>query len=91
MDANPPGAITGYRKLSQDDTDLFNEIKAHEQTLGELWQKVRNLAHGAEGLTAQDHQAVGRWASLARTHLETGLMYLGKAVARPTNGLGRLE
>jgi hypothetical protein len=77
--------IKGYRDLSQDEIDLINEIKAAEVLVGGLYQKVRertNVAHPDE--------FSGRWASIARTQLETGFMYLIKAVAKPDNGLGRM-
>ncbi len=83
--------VAGYRKLSQDELDLINEIKAAEDALLALWQQARSRAHAGDSVEAGDHHHMARWTSLARTHFETGFMYLTKAVARPTNGFGRNE
>jgi hypothetical protein len=72
-------SITGYRKLSQDELDIVNELKRVETTL------VKTAALVESG--APDRESA-RWISLARTHLETGMMFLVKAVTRPTGGLG---
>jgi hypothetical protein len=75
--------IAGYRDLSRAEVDLMNELKELE---GQVAAAVRRL--DAAAVVGTD-DAVGRWAALARTHLETGFMFAVKAVARPTNGLGR--
>ena len=75
--------IAGYRDLTQAEVDLMNELKAKEAEVGELYQRVAALAR------EDGDAAAGRWASLGRTDCETGFMYLIKAVARPSNGLGR--
>lgn len=75
--------IEGYRELDADEIDLINDIKEAEACAAELLAELekRNIQTGDEGAR--------RWAALARTHLETGFMFAIKAVARPTNGLGR--
>lgn len=73
--------IDGYRDLTQAEIDAMNELKAVEAKLGE-WFGIMQDATGPDG----DAQ---RWLSIARTHLETGFMFAIKAVAKPTNGLGR--
>lgn len=85
----PP--IVGYRDLSAEEVALINAIKELEAQAGALIHQLtlRNTVEHA-GKRVQDDAGVGRWVSLARTNLETGFMYLAKAVARPTNGLGRL-
>lgn len=65
--------ITGYRQLSEADAALMNEIKAEGVKLGELVAKLR----GTEGLDQ-------RWVSIGATDLQTGLMALTRAVAKPT-------
>lgn len=75
--------IAGYRDLTQAEIDLMNELKAAEAMVAGLYQRVAVLC-----LDNKDSGA-SRWASLGKTHCETGFMYLIKAVARPTNGLGR--
>ena len=74
--------ISGYRDLSEDEISLMNRIKAKEEMV-DLLAEVEDATRAAG-----DHEA-GRWASLARTHLETGFMFAVKAVARPDGGLGR--
>ena len=78
-----PQEIAGYRHMSDDELELINKAKAVEGTVGHLLSQIENqmAEHG-------DKEA-GRWLSLARTHLETGFMYATKAIARPSNGLGR--
>lgn len=65
--------ITGYRQLNESEAALMNEIKAKGVELGELVNKLRNTA-GIDG----------RWASIGATDLQTGLMALTRAVAKPT-------
>lgn len=65
--------ITGYRQLTEPEAALMNEIKAHGVALGELVEKLR----AAQNLD-------GRWISIGATDLQTGLMALTRAVARPT-------
>lgn len=64
--------ITGYRELSQFDIDLMNEIKAKGNDIGHI---VENLSGDAE----IDQRAL----AIAKTHLQTGLMWLTRAVAKP--------
>lgn len=75
--------ISGYRDLSQAEIDLMNELKRTEADIADLLNRVLR-----ELLNSSDVEAE-RWVSIARTHLETGMMFAIKAVARPTNGLGR--
>ena len=65
--------ITGYRQLNSVEAALMNEIKARGVELGELVNKLRNTA----GIDS-------RWASIGATDLQTGLMALTRAVAKPT-------
>lgn len=65
--------ITGYRQLTEGEAALMNEIKARGVELGELVAKLRGL----DGLDQ-------RWVSIGTTDLQTGLMALTRAVARPT-------
>lgn len=75
--------IKGYRDLSQEEIDLMNEIKAAEESVAGLYARVAELAK------KDGDAAAGRWASIGRTSLEQGFMFVLKAVARPSNGLGR--
>lgn len=65
--------ITGYRQLTEQEAALMNEIKARGVELGELVAKLRETA----GIDL-------RWVSIGATDLQTGLMALTRAVARPT-------
>lgn len=65
--------IQGYRELTQEEIDLMNEIKAKGAQLGELVARLRSNV----GIDQ-------RWASIGATDLQTGLMALTRAVARPT-------
>lgn len=91
--------ITGYRELTQAEIDLMNKIKAHAEATNDLIVEVRkhlsdqnlaavNATLGPSGtITEQSrlqHAEPGRWASLAKTDLQTGLMALTRAVAQPT-------
>ena len=77
--------IKGHRDLGSSDIELMNLLKQHEDTVGSLLEAV-----SARLDQVGDHEAK-RWVWIARTHLETGIMFAVKAVARPTEGLGRDE
>ena len=66
--------ITGYRQLNEEEAALMNEIKAKGQDLGKLVEVLR-------GMKDLDQ----RWISIGATDLQTGLMALTRAVARPTS------
>lgn len=65
--------ITGYRQLTEAEAALMNEIKAKGVELGAIVDKLR----AADGIDQ-------RWVSIGTTDLQTGLMALTRAVARPT-------
>lgn len=65
--------IKGYRELDQAEIDLMNEIKAKGAELGDLVITLRNAANADQ-----------RWVSIGATDLQTGLMALTRAVAKPT-------
>jgi len=65
--------IKGYRELNQAEIDLMNEIKAKGAELSYLVAKLR----ASETLDQ-------RWVSIGATDLQTGLMALTRAVAKPT-------
>lgn len=65
--------IKGYRELNEQEIAAMNEIKQKGAELGELVAKLKS----AEGLDQ-------RWVSIGATDLQTGLMALTRAVARPT-------
>ncbi len=67
--------ITGYRELNEQETAAINEIKQSAE-------EVRCLIESIINRPAVN--ADGRWASIARTHLQEGFMALTRAVAKPT-------
>ena len=68
--------IKGYRDLSQEEIDLINEIKGLGVQLEELILKLK---------CAQYSQKVDlKWVHVGEIDLQTGLMALTRAVARPT-------
>ena len=64
--------IAGYRELDQSEIDAMNEVKAKGVELGELVAKLR-----ANAVIDQ------RWVSIGATDLQTGLMALTRAIAKP--------
>ena len=70
-----PPPVTGYRKLSQAEVDLMNEIKAKGDDLGKLITEVLRPNKALDQ----------RWVSIGTTDIQTGIMALVRAVAQPTN------
>jgi len=73
--------ITGYRDLSAEEIALMNEVK-------ELAEKVRALLIRVELLPCDEpvsqSTSPSRAREIARTELQTGFMWLVRAIARPT-------
>ena len=65
--------IKGYRELGQAEIDAMNEVKAKGAELGELVAKLR-----------ANPEIDPRWVSIGATDLQTGLMALTRAIAKPT-------
>ena len=86
--------IKGYRELTQVEIDLMNEIKQQGLALDALLGKVHAhlsaqtvAAANAESKDEEhriDDAQPHRWAAIARTDFQTGLMALTRAVAQPT-------
>ncbi|MEM7706562.1 MAG: hypothetical protein AAF358_13470 [Pseudomonadota bacterium] len=72
--------IKGYRDLNQSEIELMNEIKSKGQELQELIDKVHRT--NSELVCTTEAEA-SRWASIARTHPQQGIMALTRAVAKP--------
>lgn len=60
--------------MSQKEIDAMNKIKAKGAELDALVQEVQAIP-----------EADQRWASIAKTDLQTGLMALTRTVAKPTS------
>jgi len=65
--------IKGYRELNADEIALMNEVKAKGAELGALVEKLR-----------ANKELDGRWIAIGATDLQTGLMALTRAIAKPT-------
>ncbi len=81
--------ITGYRELNQEEIDLMNEVKALEQTNLDLVAKIDaynnklcNSGTNADKAKVMDAEAY-RWGIMAKTEIETAMMKLTRAVAKP--------
>ena len=64
--------IKGYRELTEDEIAIMNEIKRFGEILGQLVDGMRACKNMDQ-----------RWVSIGATDLQTGLMALTRAVARP--------
>jgi hypothetical protein len=67
--------IDGYRQLTKEDADLMNKIKARGADLARLIDDLRSLKDRLDQ----------RCVSIGATELQTGLMWLTRAVAQPTH------
>jgi len=66
--------IKGYRELNQDEIDAMNKLKEVGVELGTIVDTMRS----AGDLLDQ------RWVSIGAKDLQTGLMALTRAIAKPT-------
>lgn len=64
--------IKGYRELDEAEIALMNEVKAQGVALGELVEKLRDMQSNDQ-----------RWVAIGATNLQTGLMALTRAIAKP--------
>lgn len=65
--------IKGYRELSAAEIAIMNDIKTKGAEIGDLVERLR----ATEGVDQ-------RWVSIGTTDMQTGLMALTRAVAKPT-------
>ena len=66
--------IKGYRELSAGEIELINHIKDQGFTLGLM----------IDSMVLEGTRFDQRWVSIARTHLQQGLMAMTRAIAQPT-------
>lgn len=64
--------IIGYRELTQEEINLMNQVKSEGEKLSQLWHQITAMPDTDQ-----------RAASIARTHLQTGMMWLTRAIAKP--------
>jgi hypothetical protein len=87
----------GYRKLSEDEINLINEIKEHGGTTLALLNKIQNLREGqweelhrtedetvGNGLTAEMLVESASCTNSASSSLKEGQMWLVRSVALPS-------
>lgn len=67
--------IKGYRDLSQDEIDLMNELKRQEADMMSALD-IMSANTAQNGMNP-------RSLAIAKTHLQTGYMWLIRAIARP--------
>ena len=88
--------IVGYHELTQEDIDLMNQIKEVGRELLHLQETVvkRNKDYAdnlyftpgsVPELDRLEAAEPARWAAIARTDIQTGVMALVRAVAQPTD------
>lgn len=70
---NQHRAIKGYRELTDPEINVMNDIKAQGEQLGALVATLKQMPELDQ-----------RWVSIGATDLQTGLMALVRAVAKPT-------
>lgn len=66
--------ITGYRELSEEEIDLMNKVKQAGNELGKIVELLRQYSEIDQ-----------RWVSIGATDLQTGLMALTRAIAKPSS------
>lgn len=89
--------IKGYRELSQQEIDLMNRIKAKEGELLALQAEVVSIVNeqaqcrglsGDAAIAERDRLKAAepmRWAAIAKTDIQTGIMALVRAIAQPSS------
>lgn len=79
--------IRGYRQLSPDEIQLINKIKIHGECLNLLIEEIdQHLSCAIDYENPEQYQTIDeadRWLAKGRTDLQTGLMALTRAVAKP--------
>jgi predicted RecB family endonuclease len=84
--------IKGYRDLSEADINLMNEIKEKANELDGLICRLEHRIHTPPRAIGSPEEHRGappinsvdpRCLNIARTHLETGVMYLVRSIAQP--------
>jgi hypothetical protein len=71
--------IKGYRDLSQEEIDLMNEIKSHGERTSDIISKLIELRENNSSLHGEPFRCI----NIATEYLQTGQMWLVRAVALP--------
>ena len=76
--------IKGYRDLSKEEVELMNRIKAHGDETAKLLHELRAMrSEDKIDLRGDMLSESYRCLALAKTNLQTGQMWLVRAVALP--------
>lgn len=75
--------IKGYRKLSEEEAALVNEIKTKAEEIGVLIDRMDKMPNPKPDST-EPVQIDKRFLSIGRTQLQLGFMAVNRAVFRPT-------
>ena len=67
--------VKGYRKLSEEDMALMNEVKSLENQVGEVVRKLRS------------GESDKRWIAIGVTDLQKGFMAIVRSIAQPDSVL----
>jgi hypothetical protein len=73
--------INGYRELSEKEIDLINESKELEKQVNKFINWLDEVNNEKQG----DIYFNARNLAIAKTNIETGFMFLVKAIAKPTH------
>ena len=68
--------VIGYNELSEEQKALMNKVKEKGNELGELIDNIPDLIGG-------DDNDAARCRALAKTYIQTGMMWLNRSIARP--------
>ena len=77
--------IKGYRDLSQYEIDLMNKAKAHAEITKSLIEELEVLRDPPSSVTVEQHCESLRCLGLAKEYLQTGQMWLVRAIALPNS------
>lgn len=77
--------ITGYRELTQEEIDLVNEIKAQGESLNKLVEHIASMQSRYSSDCFDEWHEANQWLYEGKLSLKKGLMFLTRAVARPTS------
>lgn len=83
--------ISGYRELSQEEIDLMNEVKALGPQLQAVCDKLQSVLEaqldaaqeGSDDAVRVVFEALD-WKSEGQRSLQKGLMFLTRAIAKPS-------
>jgi len=84
---NQHRSIKGYRDLTQHEIDLMNKIKAFGPQLESLINEIHDHLNSQVGdmFDSDIDFEPFKWMDMGKRDLQTGLMFLTRAVAQPNS------